>query len=61
MSKTKLHVRKGDRVKVIAGKDHGLVGEVIAVYPEKDRVTVAGSTSSSGTSRTPRSSPRAGR
>jgi large subunit ribosomal protein L24 len=42
MSQTKLHVRKGDRVKVIAGKDRGLVGEVIAVYPDKNRVTVAG-------------------
>jgi len=39
---THLHVRKGDRVKVIAGKDKGLVGEVIAVYPERNRVTVAG-------------------
>ena len=38
----KLHVRKGDRVKVISGKDKGLVGEVIAVYPERNRVTVAG-------------------
>jgi large subunit ribosomal protein L24 len=37
-----LHVRKGDRVKVISGKDRGLVGEVIAVYPDRDRVTVAG-------------------
>ncbi len=41
MSKT-LHVRKGDRVKVIAGKDRGLVGEVISVFPERDRVIVAG-------------------
>ena len=39
---TKLHVRKGDRVKVIAGKDKGLVGEVLAVHPERNRVTVAG-------------------
>ena len=38
----KLHVRKGDRVKVIAGKDKGLVGEVLAVFPERNRVTVAG-------------------
>jgi large subunit ribosomal protein L24 len=38
----KLHVVKGDRVKVIAGKDKGLVGEVIAVYPERQKVTVAG-------------------
>jgi large subunit ribosomal protein L24 len=39
---SKLHVVKGDRVKVIAGKDKGAVGEVIAVYPERNRVTVAG-------------------
>ena len=38
----KLHVRKGDRVKVIAGKDKGVVGEVIAVHPERNRVTIAG-------------------
>ena len=40
--RTHLHVIKGDRVKVIAGKDRGLVGEVIAVHPERNRVTVAG-------------------
>jgi large subunit ribosomal protein L24 len=39
---TKLHVVKGDRVKVIAGKDKGLVGEVIAVFPGRQKVTVAG-------------------
>jgi len=37
-----LHVKKGDRVKVIAGKDKGTVGEVIAVDVEKQRVTVQG-------------------
>jgi large subunit ribosomal protein L24 len=41
-AQTKLHVIKGDRVKVIAGKDKGLVGEVIAVHPERQKVTVAG-------------------
>ena len=41
-AQNKLHVRKGDRVKVIAGKDKGVVGEVIAVHPERDKVTVAG-------------------
>ena len=41
-AQNKLHVRKGDRVKVIAGKDRGLVGEVIAVFPERNKVTVAG-------------------
>jgi large subunit ribosomal protein L24 len=38
----KLHVRKGDRVKVIAGKDKGLVGEVLATQPDRGTVTVAG-------------------
>jgi large subunit ribosomal protein L24 len=44
VSKTarKLHVVKGDKVKVIAGKDKGVVGEVIAVYPERQRVTISG-------------------
>jgi large subunit ribosomal protein L24 len=37
-----LDIRKGDRVKVIAGKDKGLVGEVIAVQPDRQLVTVSG-------------------
>lgn len=37
-----LHVKKGDRVKVISGKDKGAIGEIIAVYPEEQRVTVQG-------------------
>ena len=40
--KGNLHIRKGDRVKVISGKDRGLIGEVIAVYPDRNKVTVAG-------------------
>jgi len=40
--KGNLHIRKGDRVKVISGKDRGLVGAVIAVYPDRNKVTVAG-------------------
>ena len=35
-----LHVKKGDRVKVIAGKDKGKIGEIIAVSAESNRVTV---------------------
>jgi|GEM_PF-20629 len=38
----KLHVVKGDKVKVIAGKDKGVVGEIIAVYPDRQKVTVQG-------------------
>jgi large subunit ribosomal protein L24 len=37
-----LHVKKGDRVKVIAGKDKGLVGEIIEVLPKEGRVVVQG-------------------
>ena len=37
-----LHVKKGDRVKVIAGKDKGKTGEVIAVDPRSQKVTVEG-------------------
>lgn len=37
-----LPIHKGDRVKVIAGKDKGSVGEVIGVNPEKETVTVQG-------------------
>jgi large subunit ribosomal protein L24 len=41
-AQNKLHVVKGDRVKVIAGKDKGVVGEIIAVYPGRSKVTVSG-------------------
>ena len=37
-----LHVKKGDRVKVIAGKDKGKTGEIIAVDPRAQKVTVEG-------------------
>ncbi|GAA1388738.1 50S ribosomal protein L24 [Luteococcus peritonei] len=37
-----MHVKKGDRVKVIAGKDKGKIGEIIAVDAERNRVTVEG-------------------
>jgi large subunit ribosomal protein L24 len=35
-------VRKGDRVVVIAGRDKGVVGKVIAAYPREGRVVVEG-------------------
>lgn len=37
-----LHVKKGDRVKVIAGKDKGRIGEILAVDPQAGRVVVQG-------------------
>ncbi|MDY0322586.1 MAG: 50S ribosomal protein L24 [Candidatus Carbobacillus sp.] len=37
-----MHVKKGDQVMVIAGKDKGKRGRVLAVYPKKERVLVEG-------------------
>jgi len=38
----KLKIRKGDRVKVIAGRDRNAVGDVLGVMPREDRVVVSG-------------------
>jgi large subunit ribosomal protein L24 len=38
----KLHIRKGDKVKVLSGKDRGKEGEVLVVYPNKQRAIVEG-------------------
>lgn len=37
-----LHVKKGDLVRVIAGADKGATGEILAVFPAEQRVTVEG-------------------
>ncbi len=37
-----MHVKKGDKVKVITGKDKGKTGIVLAVFPKKNRVIVEG-------------------
>ncbi|UYM03759.1 50S ribosomal protein L24 [Solicola gregarius] len=37
-----LNIKKGDQVRVVAGKDKGVEGKVIAVIPERDRVIVEG-------------------
>lgn len=38
----KLHVKKGDEVKIIAGNDKGKEGRILAVFPKKERVLVEG-------------------
>jgi len=38
----KMHVRKGDTVQVIAGRDRGKVGEVLSVVPKTSQVLVQG-------------------
>ena len=37
-----MNIKKGDTVKVIAGKDKGVEGKVIAVLKDEDRVIVEG-------------------
>ena len=37
-----MHVKKGDTVVVISGKDKGVTGKVIAAFPDQDRVVVEG-------------------
>jgi len=37
-----MHVKKGDKVKVLSGKDRGKTGTVLEAYPKQDRVLVEG-------------------
>lgn len=41
---SKLSIRKGDRVEVIAGKDKGKKGKVLLALPKEERVMVEGIT-----------------
>ncbi|MGM0470793.1 MAG: 50S ribosomal protein L24 [Bacillota bacterium] len=42
MSLPKLHVKKDDEVKVIAGNDKGKTGKVLKAFPKDNRVVVEG-------------------
>ncbi len=37
-----MRIRKGDTVKIMAGKDRGKTGKILAVYPSRDRILVEG-------------------
>ncbi|MCM3570077.1 50S ribosomal protein L24 [Neobacillus mesonae] len=37
-----MHVKKGDKVRVISGKDKGKTGVILAAYPKDNRVLVEG-------------------
>src|SRR5699024_1036962 len=37
-----MHVKKGDKVKVLSGKDKGKQGEILEANPKKERVLVEG-------------------
>lgn len=39
---SKVHVKKGDTVVVLSGKDKGTKGKVLSVYPKTNRVIVEG-------------------
>ncbi|MCB0529764.1 MAG: 50S ribosomal protein L24 [Saprospiraceae bacterium] len=38
----KLHVRRGDQVVVLAGDDKGKTGQVLQIFPDKNRAIVEG-------------------
>ena len=40
--KTKIHVKKGDMVQIITGKDAGKKGKILSVNTEKSRIVVEG-------------------
>ena len=40
MSLTKMHVKKGDTVVVLSGKDKGKQGKIISAFPKKSQVVV---------------------
>lgn len=40
--KKKLHVKKGDMVRVLTGIDKGKEGKILKVFPEKERVIIEG-------------------
>ena len=42
MSKTKMKIKKGDKVVILTGKNKGATGEVTQVIPETARVVVQG-------------------
>ena len=42
MPQKSMHVKKGDTVKVISGKDKGKQGTILEAYPSKTRVLVEG-------------------
>lgn len=38
----KIHVKKGDTVKVISGKDKGKKGKILTVFPDEGKIIVEG-------------------
>lgn len=38
----KMHVKKGDKVQVISGRDKGKIGEILASLPKESKIVVKG-------------------
>lgn len=56
----KVHVKKGDSVKIMAGEDAGKTGKVLTVDPSKERVVVDGVNIIKKHSRPTRTNPQGG-
>jgi len=37
-----MKIKKGDKVKIIGGKDRGKTGKVLQVFPDRERISVEG-------------------
>jgi large subunit ribosomal protein L24 len=55
-----MHVRRGDKVRIIAGKENGKEGKVLRAYPTKQRVTVEGANMFMRATRPTQKSPQGG-
>lgn len=42
VKRVKLHIRKGDIVKVLSGDDKGKIGQVLKVFPKEGKAIVEG-------------------
>jgi len=42
LTPSKMHVKTGDTVQVIAGKDKGKVGEIVQTFPKRSSVIIKG-------------------
>jgi len=60
MNKTKVHVRKGDTIVVVSGKNEGKRGKVLGVDPANSRIIVEGVNVVKRHSRATRSLPQGG-
>ena len=59
-SSTRMKLKRGDQVRVMAGKDKGAEGEIVAVMAEKNRVVVKDVNVAMKTQRPTQENPRGG-